>query len=277
MAEYPDIPPLRAVGVVHSPVAAPDEMPPGGVPARVEVFAEYAPALDRLEEHSHAWLLTWFHAAAHDRLHVRPSRADENAPEYGVFALRAFMRPNPIGLTLIELGPIERSSAGSAYVDVARLDAVDATPVLDIKPYFENDVVFSPRTPYLRPRTRAARLALIRRHALAHHLEDCPGLRLAVRMALLAEERFGHLNEPDIIVEVVGSPHVADALQGITRARLANPARFAFQPSEETTAVRFSGRGLTLDLRPLAADADWLSLEIADEDLLQVEESTTDP
>ena len=261
---------------MHSPVAVPDEMPPGGVPARVEIFADYASALDRLEEHSHAWLLTWFHEARRDRLHVRPSRADELAPEYGVFALRAFMRPNPIGLSLVELGQIERSSAGSAYIDVARLDAVDATPVLDIKPYFENDVVFSPRTPYLRPRTRQARLALIRRHALAHHQEDCPELRLAIRMALVAEERFGHLNEPDVVVEVVGSAHVADALQGITRARLANPARFAFQPAEEPTAARFSARGLTLDLHPLVTDADWLSLEIADEDLLGVEESTTD-
>lgn len=265
------IPPLAQIGVVHSPVSLPEEMPPGGVPARVEIFAEYAPALDRLEEHSHAWVMTWFHLGDRRRLHVKPSRVDPDAPAYGVFALRAASRPNPIALTLVQFDGIERRADGPGFID-ARMDAVDGSPVLDIKPYFENDTVFSPRTPYLRPKTWEDRRWWLYRHALQHHLEECDCLALGVRMALIAEERFGHLNEPDLLVSVRGPACLADVLQGVTRARLDHPARFAWERSDEAVQATFAKGGRTLRLTATRASAAWLDPGIADAELFGIEE-----
>jgi tRNA (Thr-GGU) A37 N-methylase len=62
--------------------------------------------------------------------------------------LRAPARPNPLGLSLVRLEAREGN-----ILRVSGLDAVDGTPILDIKSYFENDIIFSPLTPYIRPQT----------------------------------------------------------------------------------------------------------------------------
>jgi tRNA-Thr(GGU) m(6)t(6)A37 methyltransferase TsaA len=215
------------VGQVISSVTESRQMPPGGVPAKIEIFPRYEPALLRLEENSHIWIQSWFHHANRNKLTVDHKEYFE-IPEYGVFALRAPSRPNPIALSLARL--LKRDE-NLLYLD--RLDAIDGTPVLDIKPYFENDIIFSPRTSYIRGKDRAYRQNQMLRRALAHHQEECRFLQLAVRMALVAEEVFGHLNTSDLFVTVYGSACLADTIQGLSRARLANPARFSYIPSDE--------------------------------------------
>lgn len=218
---------LEPIAYVRSVYNDPATIPMYGQKAIIELNPEYLEGLLRIEEHSHFWVLSWFHQAKRDVLKTVPYRIDPNLPEYGVFGLRAPIRPNPIGLSLVRLLKVEDNK-----LYVQGLDAIDGTPVLDIKPYFEQDIIFSPETPYISPADLEMRREAMLKEALKHHQEDCPELQLAVRMALLAEEEMGKLNSPDLLVKVIGSPCLADCLQGLTRARLANPSRFVFEPRE---------------------------------------------
>jgi hypothetical protein len=107
------------------------------------------------------------------------------------------------------------------------------------------------------------------RQAQAHHQENCQSLFLAVRMALVADEVFGHLNNQNLLVNVTGSACLADTIQGLSRARLANPARFSYQHSVslQQTIWTLPGRG-TLTLT-------WLGqsnvMECADEQLFSMD------
>ncbi len=238
---------IRPVGHVESHCGNPEAMPLGGRQAVIRLRPDYEPALLRIREHSHLWILTWFHQTKRSILRVRPSKVNPDMPEYGVFSLRSAARPNPIALTLVTLYKVD-----GCDLYVSGLDAVDGTPVLDIKPYFEEDIVFSPLTPYIPPSDRDTQARLLRGQALTHHGEACLGLELGVRMALLAEERFGQLQSPALAISVAGDPCLADVLQGLTRARLANPPRFSFTASEGANVVTWSknGRTLRLSVRP---------------------------
>jgi hypothetical protein len=181
-----------------------------------------------------------------------------------VFALRAASRPNPVAMSLTKL--IKREGH---RLFLEKLDAVDGTPVIDIKPYFENDIVFSPVTSYIPGKNREYRQNQMLRRAIAHHQEECLHLQLAVRMALVAEDIFGHLNRPDLIVSVRGSACLADTIQGLSRARLANPPRFSFVPSLtiQQTNWDLADKG-TLTLTWLGPTA---MLELEDEELLNID------
>lgn len=192
----------------------------------IEIFPEYAKAILGVEENSHLWILTWFHLAKRDTLEVKPSRHNPGLPSFGVFGIRAPVRPNPIGMYLAGLVKVENN-----LIYVKDIDALDGTPVIDIKPYYENDIVFSPRTPNIKPVYREKLKKLFLRQAIAHHQEECPGLYMGIRMAVLAEEILGHINSPDLRVMVEGPPCLADTLQGLTRSRLANPPRFRYSCS----------------------------------------------
>ncbi len=132
---------LTPIGVIHSEHHEPDATPiqpvcAGGSAGRVEVFEEYAEGLDDVEGFSHLYLIYWFHRLAgpgkggtKPPLKVVPFLDD--VPR-GVFATRSPRRPNPIGLSLVRL--VERRGAELLVED---LDVLDATPLLDIKPYVE--------------------------------------------------------------------------------------------------------------------------------------------
>ncbi|MEA1960299.1 MAG: tRNA (N6-threonylcarbamoyladenosine(37)-N6)-methyltransferase TrmO [Bacillota bacterium] len=218
---------IRPVGIVRSETDDPNNMPLGGKIAVIEVFSLFTEALQGIEENSHIWVLAWFHKAERDWLKTVPLKVNPDLPEYGVFALRAFNRPNPVGMCLARLEKVEGNC-----LYVSGLDAIGGTPVIDIKPYYENDIIFSPQTPYIKGKIREMRQGFILKHALTHHQEDCRDLRLAVRMAVIAEEVLGKLNENNIIVEVQGTGCLADCIQGITRARFANPPRFSFKATD---------------------------------------------
>ena len=96
----------------------------------VVVKEEFADALYGLEEFSHIVVLFWFHCSERPtELKVHP-RGDTSIPQRGIFATCAPVRPNPIGMTIAKL--LERKGT---ELRVQGLDAIDETPVLDIKPY----------------------------------------------------------------------------------------------------------------------------------------------
>jgi tRNA-Thr(GGU) m(6)t(6)A37 methyltransferase TsaA len=90
-----------------------------------------APALDGIDEWSHIYVIYWLDQVARTEepvVHFPSTKAD--SPPLGIFATRAPIHPNPIGLTLVELVKREEN-----VLWVKGLDAYDGTPVLDIKPY----------------------------------------------------------------------------------------------------------------------------------------------
>ena len=123
---------LVAVGVVQSPLkdraSAPKQGDEGAPEAWVEFDEGVAPALHGIAAGDDVLLLTWFDRARRDVLRVHP-RSDVTRPEEGVFNTRSPDRPNPIGLhrvTVLEIdGPRLR---------VSDLEALDGTPVVDVKP-----------------------------------------------------------------------------------------------------------------------------------------------
>lgn len=265
------IPGLTPIGRVHSPVTDPKEMVRGGVAATIELDPRYADGLLNIEEHSHLWILSWFHLSDRETLQVSPGRLDPDAPTYGVFGLRANRRPNPIALSLVELVRVEGSTL---YVE--GLDAVDGTPVLDIKSYFERDCVFSPKAPVLRPPERGPRYAGLVRLARQHHRELCAGLYLGARMALAAEERIGKLTSPELLVTVEGPRCLVDTIQGLTRARFANPARLTYveKPGPGVTVWETPGARLVATATDSAIDRDGWALDtVSDAELFRIEET----
>lgn len=214
---------LQPIGFVISEWRSTETVPLYGKTAVIQILDSYLPALHRLTEHSHCWILSWFHEAKRSILRTRPVRVNADLPEYGVFGLRFPSRPNPIALTLVRIEQLAVNQLA-----VTGLDAIDGTPVLDIKPYYEADIIFSPRTPYIVSKNPEMRRNNLIKQALAHHGEACESLELGVKMTLLAEQYFGQIQAPDLTVVVKGNACLADVIQGLTRARLANPPRFRF-------------------------------------------------
>ena len=93
----------------------------------MEVFPEYVDGLKDIEGFSHLILIYHFHLSTDYKLQVKPF-LDEKAR--GVFATRAPKRPNGIGMSIVKLVKVEGSK-----LHVANIDALDGTPLLDIKPY----------------------------------------------------------------------------------------------------------------------------------------------
>lgn len=129
---------LRPIAILRTPFAEKFGVPrqSGLVPeaeGRVEFLPEFAaPEFTRgLEAFSHAWLITGFHAnpAWTGSAVVRPPRLGGNE-RVGVFASRAPNRPNGLGLSLVRILALEPGT-----VRVGGIDAVDGTPVYDLKPY----------------------------------------------------------------------------------------------------------------------------------------------
>jgi tRNA-Thr(GGU) m(6)t(6)A37 methyltransferase TsaA len=123
---------LHPVGWVRSPLkarkGAPRQGYDGAPAARIEVEPRFLPALHRLQAGDEVIVLTWLHQARRETLQVHP-RGDEATPLTGVFATRSPDRPNPIGLHRLRVTGI----AGNV-LDVEPLEAIDGTPVVDIKP-----------------------------------------------------------------------------------------------------------------------------------------------
>lgn len=112
------------------------------VESSITIEPAYAESLDGIEDFSHIIVLYWLHESIGKvPLKVHPQgRAD--LPLTGVFATRSPFRPNAIGLTIVKLLERKRN-----VLKVAGLDAIDGTPVLDIKPYLPKDSIPEARYP----------------------------------------------------------------------------------------------------------------------------------
>jgi tRNA-Thr(GGU) m(6)t(6)A37 methyltransferase TsaA len=123
---------LRAIGRVESPLIDPAEAPKQGdegAPSAWLVFeSEMQEGLSDLKVGDHVIVITWLHRARRDVLRTYP-RSAQDAPSVGVFSLRSPDRPNPIGLH-----PVEVLDISGPRIRVSNLEAVDGTPIVDVKP-----------------------------------------------------------------------------------------------------------------------------------------------
>ena len=126
---------MQPIGYVRSPYQNTQEIPKGlgakhGMEGVLEVRAEFEPGLTDIEGFSHLFVIWAFDRSEGFTLTATPP--SDNRP-HGVFATRSPRRPNPIGLTVVELlfreGPALR---------VRGIDMLDGTPILDIKPYLSS-------------------------------------------------------------------------------------------------------------------------------------------
>jgi tRNA-Thr(GGU) m(6)t(6)A37 methyltransferase TsaA len=124
---------VRPIGHVESRVKRQTDEAWGEVVSRVAVRPEYRAGLAGLGQFSHVLVLTWLHEAdfAAEKHLVRRPRGLDSMPAVGIFAQRAKDRPNPIGVTAVAL-----VSVAADGIEVRGLDAIDGTPVLDLKPYY---------------------------------------------------------------------------------------------------------------------------------------------
>jgi tRNA-Thr(GGU) m(6)t(6)A37 methyltransferase TsaA len=129
---------LRGIGVVHSSLtdvaAAPNQGDEGAPEAWLELDASLVPAVDGVRPGDELIVITWLDQASRDVLRVHP-RGDWSRPEQGVFSTRSPHRPNPIGLHRVQVIAVEHAS-----LHVRGLEAVDGTPILDLKPALAAEV-----------------------------------------------------------------------------------------------------------------------------------------
>jgi tRNA-Thr(GGU) m(6)t(6)A37 methyltransferase TsaA len=123
---------VHPIGVVRSSLRAKTDAPnqafEGAPPAVLEIDAAFADALHRLEAGDELVVLTWLHLADRNVLQTHP-RDDETIPLTGVFRTRSSERPNPIGVHRVTVTAID----GVTTVHVDALEAIDGTPIIDLK------------------------------------------------------------------------------------------------------------------------------------------------
>jgi tRNA-Thr(GGU) m(6)t(6)A37 methyltransferase TsaA len=129
---------LLPIGVVESPLtdlkAAPRQGDEGAPEAVLVLDEGVAAGLEGLAPGDHVLVLTWLDRADRGVLRVHP-RSDRTRPATGVFATRSPDRPNPIGLHRVEV-----LSVDGTRLRVRDLEAIDGTPILDLKPVLSADV-----------------------------------------------------------------------------------------------------------------------------------------
>jgi tRNA (adenine37-N6)-methyltransferase len=134
---------IRPIGVVRSPIATPADDCWAGLISVIELDPhQFTPECTiGLAEFSHAEIVFLFDRVAADKVFTgaRHPRDRSDWPKTGIFAQRAKDRPNRIGITVCKI-----ESVDGLRVSVRELDAIDGTPVVDIKPYVQE---FGPREP----------------------------------------------------------------------------------------------------------------------------------
>lgn len=120
---------LKIIGVIHSPFKSTEEAPfqGGDEISEIEIYKEFEQGLQDIEGFSHLHIIYWLHKSKGYSLIVQ---TPWDSTPHGLFATRSPHRPNPIGHSVVEL--IERKHN---ILRVKGLDAIESTPVLDIKPH----------------------------------------------------------------------------------------------------------------------------------------------
>lgn len=120
------------IGIIRTPFKDKQDMPiqPTGAkakPGEIHIYPDLIEGIKDLDAFSHIILIYFFHKVETAKLTVIPFL--DNSPR-GVFATRAPVRPNPIGLSIVEIEKIVKN-----IIYIKKIDVLDATPLLDIKPF----------------------------------------------------------------------------------------------------------------------------------------------
>ena len=122
---------MRPIGVIHTPFTEKADTPVQASRSQakgsVEIYPEFTDGLQDLEGLSHIFLLYVFHASTGYSLVVKPFLDDR---KHGLFSTRFPYRPNPIGLSLVQL-----LGRNGNTLEIEGVDMLEGTPLLDIKPY----------------------------------------------------------------------------------------------------------------------------------------------
>jgi tRNA-Thr(GGU) m(6)t(6)A37 methyltransferase TsaA len=133
---------LTPIGQIRSTLTdrtnAPRQATEGAPSATLEILPAYAQAVEGLHPGDDIWILTWLHDADRDTLRVHP-RSDPRNPITGVFATRSPDRPNPIGLHRATLTRLVAMGQDGLTLYLDAIEAIDGTPVLDIKPVLSSE------------------------------------------------------------------------------------------------------------------------------------------
>lgn len=124
---------ITPVGVVSNEVNDRMDENWSKIKSRIILRPEFYGALEGLSDFSHVIILTYLHQANYEQekhLQRRPRNLKE-MPLIGIFSQRAKNRPNPIGITTVKILDVTKE-----YLEVSGLDAINKTPVIDIKPYY---------------------------------------------------------------------------------------------------------------------------------------------
>ena len=135
----------KPIGIVKSPVEEGVDKDWGKVTSEIHIDEEFAGGLNGIDSFSHIIVIFEMHQSSWDPKNdlVRRPQGRVDMPLVGIFAQRAKHRPNPIGITSVRLLGVKGN-----ILRVQGLDAIDGTPVLDIKPYFpQYDRVPEPHNP----------------------------------------------------------------------------------------------------------------------------------
>ena len=127
---------LTPIGRVSSPLLEPGHAPKQGDEGAPDAWLLFAPEFEAglrgLQAGEEVLVLTWLHRADRDTLRVHP-RDDPTAPLRGVFGTRSADRPNPVGIHRVRIAEI----ASPTRMRVLDLEAVDGTPIIDVKPVLD--------------------------------------------------------------------------------------------------------------------------------------------
>jgi tRNA-Thr(GGU) m(6)t(6)A37 methyltransferase TsaA len=130
---------LTPIGWVESPLTDPALAPKQGDEGAPDAWLAFEPAvlegLEGIREGDEVIVVTWLDRARRDVLRVHP-RDDASRAQQGVFATRSSHRPNPLGLHRVKVLSIDPGGR----VRVGNLEAVDRTPIVDVKPVLSGDV-----------------------------------------------------------------------------------------------------------------------------------------
>ncbi|MFN2174496.1 MAG: tRNA (N6-threonylcarbamoyladenosine(37)-N6)-methyltransferase TrmO [Anaerolineales bacterium] len=122
---------MEPIGIIHSPYNTKSETPIQPIYSstigKVEIFSDYLEGLIDLEEFSHIYLIYVFDRSLKYQLQVKPFKDNQL---HGLFSTRHPNRPNPIGISIVQIIEISGS-----MIFVEGIDVLDKTPLLDIKPY----------------------------------------------------------------------------------------------------------------------------------------------
>jgi tRNA-Thr(GGU) m(6)t(6)A37 methyltransferase TsaA len=129
---------LTPIGRVESPLTDPASAPKQGDEGAPDAWLAFEPAvlegLEGIRAGDEIIVVTWLDRARRDVLRVHP-RGDASRAPQGVFSTRSPHRPNPIGLHRVEIASID-----GGRVRVRNLEAVDGTPIVDVKPVLSSDI-----------------------------------------------------------------------------------------------------------------------------------------